>query len=42
MPRDRAADDAHDLFARGHKALSTGDYQEAVECYSRAIRLRPG
>jgi len=41
MPRDRATDDAQDLFKRGHQALTAGDYQEAVECYSRAIRLRP-
>src|SRR5580658_2158543 len=41
MPRDRATDDAQDLFTRGHKALDAGDYQEAVECFSRAIRLRP-
>jgi serine/threonine-protein kinase len=41
MPRDRATDDAQDLFTRGHKAFSDGDFQEAVECFSRAIRLRP-
>jgi serine/threonine-protein kinase len=41
MARDRNTDDAQDLFSRGHKALSAGEYQEAVECFSRAIRLRP-
>ena len=41
MPRDRATDDAQDLFTRGHRALDAGDFQEAVECFSRAIRLRP-
>lgn len=41
MARDRTADDAQDLFTRGHKALADGQYQEAVECFSRAIRLRP-
>jgi len=41
MPRDRISDDAQDLFSRGHQAYSTGDFQEAVECFSRAIRLRP-
>lgn len=41
MPRDRTTEDAQDLFTRGHTALAAGDYQEAVECFSRAIRLRP-
>jgi len=41
MPRDRTTDDAQDLFSRGHKALDTGAFSEAVECFSRAIRLRP-
>src|SRR4051794_16351718 len=41
MPRDHNTDDAQDLFSRGHTAFSAGDYQEAVECFSRAIRLRP-
>ena len=41
MPRDRNTDDAQDLFTRGHKAMTDGQYQEAVECFSRAIRLRP-
>ena len=39
--RDRATDDAQDLFTRGHKALDAGDFREAVECFSRAITLRP-
>src|SRR2546423_9471132 len=41
MPRDRNTDDAQDLFTRGHKAMTDGEFQEAVECFSRAIRLRP-
>jgi serine/threonine-protein kinase len=41
MPRDRATEDAQDLFTRGHRALDAGDFREAVECFSRAIRLRP-
>src|SRR5262245_38035134 len=41
MSRDRATEDAQDLFSRGSKALNDGDFQEAVECFSRAIRLRP-
>ena len=41
MQRNRATEDAQDLFSRGHKALDAGDFQEAVECFSRAIRLRP-
>src|SRR6478735_1943709 len=41
MAHDRTADDAQDLFSRGHKALSAGQFSEAVECFSRAIRLRP-
>lgn len=41
MFRDRTTDDAQDLFSRGHKALSEGEYHEAIECFSRAIGLRP-
>ena len=41
MARDRILEDAQDLFSRGHTAYSTGDYQEAVECFSRAITMRP-
>jgi serine/threonine-protein kinase len=41
MPRDRNTEDAQDLFTRGHKAFNAGDHREAVECFSRAIRLRP-
>ena len=41
MPRDRATEDAQDLFTRGHRALDARDFPEAVECFSRAIRLRP-
>src|SRR5438132_5547754 len=41
MARDRIRDDAQDLFSRGHRAFSSGDYQEAIECFSRAITLRP-
>ena len=41
MTRDRNTEDAQDLFSRGHKAYTSGDHREAVECFSRAIRLRP-
>jgi serine/threonine-protein kinase len=41
MARDRINDDAQDLFTRGHRAYGEGDFQEAVECFSRAIKLRP-
>lgn len=41
MSRERVTDDAQDLFARGNKALSAGEFHEAVECFTRAIRLRP-
>src|SRR5260221_7384645 len=41
MARQPITDDAQDLFSRGHQAYSTGDYHEAVECFSRAIKLRP-
>jgi serine/threonine-protein kinase len=33
--------DARDLFDRGHAALTAGDALEAVECFGRAIALRP-
>ncbi len=41
MARDRTPDDAQDLFDRGHRALAAGEFHEAVECFSRAVRLRP-
>ncbi|HXD85076.1 MAG TPA: tetratricopeptide repeat protein, partial [Urbifossiella sp.] len=41
MTRERIVDDAQNLFSRGQQALSTGDFHEAVECFSRAIKLRP-
>ena len=41
MPADRNTDDARDLFDRGHAALDAGELPEAVECFTRAIRLRP-
>ena len=41
MPADRNTDDARDLFDRGRTALDTGEFAEAVECFTRAIRLRP-
>ncbi|HEX4609751.1 MAG TPA: tetratricopeptide repeat protein, partial [Urbifossiella sp.] len=41
MARDRTDDDAQDLFSRGHKAFAGGQFQEAIDCFSRAIRLRP-
>jgi len=33
--------DARDLFDRGHAALAANDFAEAVECFARAIALRP-
>jgi tetratricopeptide (TPR) repeat protein len=41
MPRDRNTEDAQDLFSRGHQAYNGGDFREAIECFSRAIQLRP-
>ena len=41
MARDRNTEDAQDLFSRGHKAYNAGDHREAIECFSRAIKLRP-
>ncbi|MCE9562496.1 MAG: tetratricopeptide repeat protein [Planctomycetes bacterium] len=41
MPRDRKTEDAQDLFTRGHKAFNAGEWREAIECFSRAINLRP-
>ncbi|HUR53894.1 MAG TPA: tetratricopeptide repeat protein [Gemmataceae bacterium] len=41
MPADRNTDDARDLFDRGHAALDAGEVAEAVECFTRAVRLRP-
>jgi len=41
MARDPTPDDAQDLFTRGHKALADRQFLEAVECFSRAITLRP-
>ena len=40
MPTDRPTD-AQVLLARGHTSLEQADYREAVECFSRAIALRP-
>jgi tetratricopeptide (TPR) repeat protein len=33
--------DAQALFERGHAALEADDYHEAIECFTRAIALRP-
>jgi serine/threonine-protein kinase len=41
MGRDRISEDAQALFERGQRAYQQGDHREAVECLSRAIRLRP-
>ncbi len=40
MSADPTAD-ARDLFDRGHAALAAGDCREALECFNRAITLRP-
>ena len=41
MAHDRTTADAQSLFDRGHKSLQSGDFPEAVECFTRAIRLKP-
>jgi tetratricopeptide (TPR) repeat protein len=41
MATDRTTIDAQVLYDRGHESFQTGDYREAVECFTRAIRLRP-
>jgi len=41
MAHDRISEDAQALFERGQQAYQQGDHREAVECFSRAIRLRP-
>lgn len=33
--------DASDLFERGHRHLGDGDLGEALECFTRAVTLRP-
>ncbi len=35
------AGEADDLFRRGQQALANDDPREAIECFTRAIRLRP-
>lgn len=40
MSNDPTAE-ARDLYDRGHAALAANDFAEAVECFSRAIALRP-
>src|SRR5687767_5193765 len=41
MSKNRPAADAEALFDRGHHSFESRDYPEAVECFSRAIALRP-
>ena len=41
MATDRTTTDAQVLYDRGHQSFQTGDYREAVECFSHAIRLKP-
>ena len=41
MANDRTTADAQSLFDRGHLSLQSGDFPEAVECFTRAIRLKP-
>jgi tetratricopeptide (TPR) repeat protein len=41
MANDRTTADAQSLFDRGHQSLQSGDFPEAVECFTRAIRLKP-
>lgn len=38
---DRVTADAQALFERGHQSFESRDFREAVECFSRAIKLRP-
>src|SRR5918995_2239387 len=40
MAADPTAD-ARDLFDRGHAALAANDPREALECFTRAVTLRP-
>ena len=35
------ADLARDTFDRGYAALEAGDFREAIECFTRAIGLKP-
>ena len=41
MTPDRVSTDAQALFERGFQSFETGDHREAVECFTRSIRLRP-
>ena len=41
MTTDRTTTDAQVLYDRGHQSFQTGDFREAVECFTRAIRLKP-
>jgi|YNPBryunderm2012_1023409.scaffolds.fasta_scaffold07549_2 tetratricopeptide (TPR) repeat protein len=41
MSHDRITLDAQALFERGYQSYASGDHREAVECFTRAIRLRP-
>jgi serine/threonine-protein kinase len=41
MATERTTQDAQVLYDRGHQSFQTGDFREAVECFTRAIRLRP-
>lgn len=41
MTRESRYEDAQVLFERGQRAYQLGDHREAVECLTRAIRLRP-
>ena len=41
MPTDRIAGLAQDHFDRGSAAMAEGQYRDAVEAFTRAIKLRP-
>ena len=41
MPKDRTTADVQVLLDRGHESIQLKDFQEAVECFSRVIALRP-
>jgi len=41
MPADSTSPDAQALFDKGHQRLQEGDFREAVECFTRAIQLKP-
>jgi tetratricopeptide (TPR) repeat protein len=41
MSKDQVTSDAQALFNRGNERLEAGDVNEALECFSRVINMRP-